>query len=141
MAQNNSVFVQKTSTYSRGRPNLRIDMTQVANLKLLGFTWKKIANLLGACTSFVHKNRTVEEMESNYSNIVDDDLDVIVTNIYRDSPNMGEKMMTGALRSHGIKVQRVRMRQSMTRVNPSRQLHTRRIERRVYNICAPNALW
>ena len=40
MAQ--SVFVQKTSNYSRGRPNLRIDMNQVANLKSLGFTWKKL---------------------------------------------------------------------------------------------------
>ena len=128
MAQNNSVFVQKTSTYSPGKPNLRNGMTQVANLKSLGFTWKEIANLLGVCTSFLRKNRTAEEMESNYLNIVDDDLDVIVRNIYRDSPNMGERMMTGALRSRGIKVQRVRMRQSMTRVNPSRQSLTRRIE-------------
>ena len=59
-------------------------------------------------------------MESNYSNIVDDDLDVIVRNIFSDSPNMSERMMTGTLRSRGIKVQRVRMRQWMTRVNPSR---------------------
>ena len=107
----------------------------------MGFTWKKKANLLGVSTSFLRKNRRAEEMEENYSNIVDDDLNVIVRNIFRDSPNMGERMMTGALRSHGIKVQRVRMRQSMTRVNPSRQSLTRRIERRVYNVCAPNALW
>ena len=44
-------------------------------------------------------------MESNYLNKVDDDLDVIVRNIFRDSPNMGERMMTCALRSRGIKVQ------------------------------------
>ena len=138
MAQ--SVFVQKTSNYSHGRPNLRIDMNQVANLKSLGFTWKKIANLLGISTSFLRKNRRAAEMEGNYSNIVDDDLDVIVRNIFRDSPNMGERMMTSALRSRGIKVQRVRMRQSMTSVNPSRQSLTRRIEQRVYNVCAPNAL-
>ena len=80
-------------------------------------------------------------MESSYSNIVDDDLDVIVRNIFKDSPNMSERMMTGALRSCGIKVQRVRMRQSMNRVNPSRQSLTRRIERRACNVCAPNALW
>ena len=43
MAQNNSVFVfaWKTSNASRGRPNLRIDMNQVTNLKSLDFTWKK----------------------------------------------------------------------------------------------------
>ena len=71
----------------------------------MGFTWKKIANLLGVSTSFLRKNRRAEEMEVNYSNKVDDDLDVIVRNIFRDSPNMGERMMTCALRSRGIKVQ------------------------------------
>ena len=80
-------------------------------------------------------------MESNYLNKVDHDLDVIVRNIFRDSPNMSERMMASALRSGGIKVQRVRMRQSMTHVNPSRQSLTRKIERQVYNVCAPNALW
>ena len=55
MAQNNFafVFVQKTSNNSCERPNLRIDMNQVTNLKSLGFTWQKIPNLLGGVsTSF-----------------------------------------------------------------------------------------
>ena len=54
MTQNNSVFifVQKTSNDSRGRPNLRIDMNQVTNLKSLGFTRRKIANILGVSTMF-----------------------------------------------------------------------------------------
>ena len=47
MAQNNSLFVWKTSNYSRGRSNLRNDMNQVTNLKSLGFTRERIANLLG----------------------------------------------------------------------------------------------
>ena len=47
MAQNDSVFVWKTSNYSRGRPNLRNNMNQVTNLKSLGFKWKRIASLLG----------------------------------------------------------------------------------------------
>ena len=47
MAQNNSLFVWKTSNYSRGRPNLRNDMNQATNLKSLGFRWKRISNLLG----------------------------------------------------------------------------------------------
>ena len=45
MVQNNPVFVQKTSNYSRGRSNLRTDMTQITNLKSLGFTWKKIGGV------------------------------------------------------------------------------------------------
>ena len=47
MAQNNSLFVWKTSNYSRGRSNLRNDMNQVTNLKSLGLTRERIANLLG----------------------------------------------------------------------------------------------
>ena len=54
MAQNNSgfVFVQKTSNDSRGRPNLIIYMTQETNLKALGFTWQKVADLIIVFTSF-----------------------------------------------------------------------------------------
>ena len=47
MAQNNSLFVWKTSNCSRGRSKLRNDIDQVTNLKSLGFTQKKIENLLG----------------------------------------------------------------------------------------------
>ena len=34
-------FVRKTSNDSRGRPYLRIDISQVTNLKSMDFTWKK----------------------------------------------------------------------------------------------------
>ena len=43
MAQNNSLFVWKTSNYSHERSNLK----QVTNLKLLGFTLERIGKLLG----------------------------------------------------------------------------------------------
>ena len=47
MTQNNSIFIWKTSNCSRGRSRLRNDIEQVTNLKSLGFTQKKIENLLG----------------------------------------------------------------------------------------------
>ena len=53
MAQNNSLLDWKISNYSRGRPNLRNDMNQVTNLKPLGFTWKRIVNLVGVFPNFV----------------------------------------------------------------------------------------
>ena len=53
MSQNNSLFVYKTSNCSRGRSNLRNDMNQVTNLKLLGFTRERIANLLVVFPEFV----------------------------------------------------------------------------------------
>ena len=47
VAQNNSLFVWKTSNFSRGRSNLRNDMNQITNLKSLGFTREGIGNLQG----------------------------------------------------------------------------------------------
>ena len=47
MAQNNSLFVWKTSNYSCGRTDLRNDMNQVTNLDTLGFTSERMGNLLG----------------------------------------------------------------------------------------------
>ena len=47
MTQDILLFVWKTSNYSPGRSNLRNDMQQVTHLKLLGFTWERIAKLLG----------------------------------------------------------------------------------------------
>ena len=38
IAQNDSLFLWKTSNNSRGRSNLRDAMNQVTNLKSLGFT-------------------------------------------------------------------------------------------------------
>ena len=46
------VFIWKTSNDSRRRPNLRIEMNQVTNLKSLGFTLKKITNLQEVSASF-----------------------------------------------------------------------------------------
>ena len=43
--------------------------------------------------------------------------------LFRGSPNICERMMEGVLGRHGIKDQRARMRESMTRVNPSIQLN------------------
>ena len=53
MAHNNSLFVWKTSNSSRGRSNLRNDVNQVTNLKLLGFTQQRIANLMGVFSEVV----------------------------------------------------------------------------------------
>ena len=53
MAENKSVLVWKTSNYTRGRPELINDLNQVKNLKSVGFTWKRIANLVGVFSEVV----------------------------------------------------------------------------------------
>ena len=48
MAQNDSVFVRKTSNYSRGRPNLKTDMNQVNKSKITGFYMEKNSKFTGS---------------------------------------------------------------------------------------------
>ena len=81
--------------------------------------------------------------ESTYSDIPDDELDVFVTRILDLSPQSGERMVLGSLKAQGLKIQRSRVRESIGRVDPvSRDMRRRMaINRRVYNVSTPNALW
>ena len=131
----------------RGRPRFLIPKAQLEGLRSLHFTWNKIAQMLGVSERTIRRRR--EELGMNvgqtdaYSDIPDDDLDILVSRILHFSPNSGERMLLGAIRSHGVKVQRERMRNSIRRVDPiSRDLRRRTsIHRRVYSVRTPNALW
>ena len=126
----------------RGRPRFLIPKAQLEGLRSLHFTWNKIAQMLGVSERTIRRRREELGMDvgqtSSYSDISDDELDVFVRRILHISPNSGERMLLGALRSHGVKVQRERMR-----VDPvSRDLRRRTsIHRRVYSVRTPNALW
>ncbi|CAB4030396.1 Hypothetical predicted protein, partial [Paramuricea clavata] len=78
-----------------------------------------------------------------FSDISDDDLDRVVNNICHDFPQCGENMLKQILSGKGIKVQRVRLRDSLHRVD-SDEVERRkcgRLHRRVYNVKCPNVLW
>ena len=78
-----------------------------------------------------------------FADISDADLDQSVTAVKEQMPDVGERMITGALRSNGIHVPRRRVRQSLHRVDPINvALRWRpRIQRRPYSVPGPNSLW
>ena len=64
-------------------------------------------------------------------------------NIHNRHPDSGYRMIEGVLRSEGVLIQRERVRQSLSRVDPAgiqRRL-TRVLHRRQYYVPSPNALW
>lgn len=103
--------------------------------------------MLGVSERTVRRRRQEFDMaigqSVNYSEIDDDELDIFVGQILHYSPESGERMVLGALKGYGVKVQRERVRQSIGRVDPvSRELRRRTaIHQRVYNVRTPNALW
>ena len=75
--------------------------------------------------------------------ISDSDLDVLTADFVHHFPNSGQNSYDGYLRGKGIKIQRHRVRASLSRVDPmgvQRRLR-RALHRRIYSVPMPNSLW
>lgn len=80
---------------------------------------------------------------TNLSQATDEELDAILISIYEQFPSFGKRMIDGYLMALGERVPRRRIAASYLRVigPPNNQFGNRRIERRVYSVPGPNALW
>ncbi|KAH8085980.1 hypothetical protein BXZ70DRAFT_863551, partial [Cristinia sonorae] len=76
------------------------------------------------------------------SNISDNELDDVIRRLRDHYVRAGVSILQGLLRASGIRVPRERVRHSLIRVDPVRRVFERiRIQRRVYSVAGPNALW
>ena len=80
---------------------------------------------------------------ANLSQATDEELDAILISIYEQFPSFGKRMIDGYLMALGERVPRRQIEESYLRVigPPNNQFGNRRIERRVYSVPGPNALW
>lgn len=129
----------------RGRPRVTVDIEEVEFLHSLNFQWKKIANILGVSRSTLHRRLREEGMQDDlwFSDICDDDLDILVKQIKEEHCNDGEVLMAGHLAARNIRVQRTRLRASIHRVDPLGTVQRRMttVVRRIYNVGNPNEVW
>ena len=110
------------------------------------FASGEIASMLCVSASIV--KRRIREYDTfvkqRYSDISENDLDQIVE-IMSEFPNSGYKRVTALLQNAGYRIQQIRIRESMRRVNPEgvllRALELRTIRRRQYQVSDPLALW
>ena len=93
----------------------------------------------------IYYRRRVEfGMTDSYTDVSDEDLQLLVREFRVDNPNIGESMTAGMLRSRGFRVARARIRSVLRSEDPlSAALNwpgglTRR---RVYSVAGPNSLW
>ena len=129
----------------RGRPRLMIGKEQIEFLRELRLSWTRIAHMYGIsrrtlCTIRVEYGIVDEE---SFSDISDQELDTRVAEVKRVMPDAGQSMVKGTLRSQGIHVPVVRVRESVSRVDPINTTlrWATPICRRVYSVSRPNALW
>ena len=126
-----------------GRPAYNITKDQIEQLRETGMNWCSIAEFLGVSERTLQRRRIEFGIDSNFSDISDNDLDNHVQEILHLTPYSGESYVKGGLRGRQINVQRHRVRDSITRVDPiGRSIRKRyAICRRVYNVRGPNHLW
>ena len=133
------------STGSVGRPSLNISREQVEYLMECNFTVKEMSDILGVSKRTVERRMNQYELTNmnRFTAINDERLDAIVSEIKRSSPDCGSKLLSGYLRARNIHVQRRRVRESLTRVDPLgiQARRCRTVHRRVYNVSRPLALW
>ena len=134
-------------TGERGRPRFQIPCTQLQFLIEKGFTVREIAQLFGTSTSTVERRMSEFGLSIRdfYAQLSDLDLDATVSEVMREIPNVGCKRMTGLLLGRGLRLQQVRIRESMRRVNPEgvllRALELNILQRRCYQVRGPLSLW
>ena len=140
-----SEMVERNDLRSRGRPQLRICESALSNLLEQEFTQVEIAKVLGCSAKTVHR-RIVQYGLSRfiqYTDLSDAELDGLVQDFVANFPTAGQVTLAGHLSSLGYRVKRLRIRESLYRVDPwgverrSRQL----LHRRKYKVAGPNSLW
>ena len=103
----------------RGRPEMKIEKEQLLYLTEQGFKITAISDMFGCCRRTIERKMKMYGISQyNASQISDVELDDVVREITALFPRIGEKSVSGRLRSKGIFIQRERVRESLRRVDP-----------------------
>ena len=111
---------------------------------LEGFLISEIATMMSVSESTIYRRmRCYGLSKLTFSDVTEEQLDAHVAEIAKDFPFCGEKMFKQILEQKGIRVQRMRLRDSIHRVDAEgvENRRKRRLHRRVYNVKGPNHLW
>jgi predicted transcriptional regulator len=129
-----------------GRPKFCIQSEVLEDLRSLGFSWTKIAMMLGVSRWTISrrvKDYGLEDM-CGFSQLSNEELDRLVRNyIDHHGTTSGQTYIIGYIKSLGYHVQRSRIRECLARLDP-RNTALRwgvTVSRRVYSVPWPNSLW
>jgi len=138
-------MVEITRSGKPGRPKKAINKAFLDNAMS---TSRRIHQTQIAVGVGVHRNtvrKYLKEYNINYqySNISDDNLDAIVHEFRERNPQHGLRFLMSYISRHRLRIQKQRLRDSVQRVDPvSNILRSRATtRRRQYKVTRPNALW
>ena len=139
--------LQTPTRYGEGRnasPSYFIPKAILESHLEEGFTVQEIGSIFSVSESTIYRRmRSYNLSKLDFSNISDAELDRHLAEIAHEFPHCGESMVKGILMQRGIKVQRMRLRDSLHRVDDAGIQERKKgsLRRRVYNVQGPNHLW
>ena len=138
-----TAWVPSTEASTGGRPRFRVTKDQIETLRETGMNWKTIALTLGISESTLYRRRQEFGLYESFVDIGYEELYTVITGMLSQTPYAGESYVSGGLRARGIFVQRHRIRDILSEIDPVGRALRRRaaIQRRQYNVRAPNHLW
>ena len=127
-----------------GRPKISLNIDTVELLRSCGYDWGQIADALQISrTTLWRRVKEAGCLIQKYSEIFDDELDSVMSQIQREHPNCGQQLLCGFLKDKGVFVQQYCLRESIARTDPIRR-HVRWhqvVSRRTYSVQRSNSLW
>ena len=138
-----TAWVPGTQGSTGGRPRYNITKEQIETLRETGMNWKKITLCLGISESTLYRRRQEFGIYESFVDISYEELYTVITGMLTQTPYAGESYVSGGLRARGSFVQRYRLREILSQIDPVGRALRRRaaIQRRQYNVKAPNHLW
>lgn len=134
-----------------GRPRYHIPPESINQLHSVHYNWNIVSTQAGVSYRTLLRRRHEYGLpvagttgpRDTYSDISDEHLTNAVRDILAITPSVGETYVIGSLRSRGIHVQRLQVRDAIRSVDPVSRAMRRSclVVRRVYNVPCPNALW
>ena len=127
-----------------GAPEYLISKSVLEGYLEDGFNSIKDIALLSVSESTVyHRMGCYGLSQLQFTEITENELDEVVAEITREYPSCGEGLLKQILAHRGIKVQRMRLCDSVQRVDHEGVENRERacLRRRTYNVQGPNQLW
>lgn len=129
--------------YNRNRRlTYNVNAEQINLLRSTGCSLQNISGILNISRRTLYR-RMKEFNIKRFTSITNAELDSLISVIINEMPNSGEIYIQGCLRSRQIVIPRWKLRECVSRLDPTGRMLRRRnvIKRRKYSVKGPNHLW
>ena len=142
----NSLTTEREKKENYGRPCIKIPQEMLEELRGIGFTWTRIAQMFGVSRWTIHRRVAEYGLQNmkGFNQLSDEELDEIIQDyISNQGKATGYNLISGHFKSIGLRIQRRRIRERLATLDPKNTALRWGVvvSRRKYQVPWPNSLW